>query len=113
MIDLESVEAVNKSTYRKVFRKPLYDSYYFSRIPSEIESMLEGEYETVILLFVDGFGWTFSEKYADQFDLFKESHVTKLTSQFPSTTAAHVTTIHTGLEVGQTGIYEWFHYEPL
>ena len=74
-----------------------------------------GEYDAVVLFLVDGFGWRFFEKYQNTPFLKRmttNGTVEKLTSQFPSTTAAHLTTIHTGLPVGQSGVYEWFYYEP-
>jgi predicted AlkP superfamily pyrophosphatase or phosphodiesterase len=69
------------------------------------------------LLFVDAFGWRFFEQYHQRSPFLRraveQGLAVKLTSQFPSTTAAHVTTIHTGLPVGESGVYEWFYHEPL
>lgn len=134
MINHHSLDLIEKSGFSKKFCKPLYDSYCFSNVPGTIKKLLCGtageltslpeqavggsytEHDLVILLFVDGFGWEFFERYADKYPFLKrfkeEGVVNKLTAQFPSTTAAHVTTINTGLPVGQTGVYEWFYYEP-
>jgi predicted AlkP superfamily pyrophosphatase or phosphodiesterase len=98
------------------FIKPNYDSGGFAGIPARIrEHFASGRYDAVVLFLVDGFGWRFFEKFQEMpflKRLTKSGNVEKLTSQFPSTTAAHLTTIHTGLPVGQSGVYEWFYYEP-
>ncbi|MFZ5909738.1 MAG: alkaline phosphatase family protein [Chloroflexota bacterium] len=99
------------------FVKPLYDQGGFAGIPARIrEACASGEYDAVVLFLVDGFGWRFFEKFQEMpfiRRLAASGRVEKLTAQFPSTTAAHVTTIHTGQPVGQSGVYEWFYYEPL
>jgi len=98
------------------FIKPRYDSGGFAGIPNRITKAFEsGNYDAVVLFFIDGFGWRFFEKYQDaSFIKHIAAHgkIEKLTSQFPSTTAAHVTTIHTGLPVGVSGVHEWIYYEP-
>lgn len=113
------------------FVKPTYDGRSFTAIPSSIGGLLgrgtialapealaglPNSYRTVIVLLLDGFGWRFFEKIADGYPALRRfldhGAVTKATSQFPTTTAAHITCLHTGLEVGQSGIYEWNIYEP-
>lgn len=133
MLNASSLNAVNGAKFSQRFVKPLYDSYCFANLPQAIEYMLTGEghsalpqdvftnlpsrYNKVILFFVDAFGWRFFERYAEKYEflktVLKHGVVSKMTSQFPSTTAAHVTCIHTGLNVGQSGVYEWNYYEPL
>jgi hypothetical protein len=98
------------------FIKPRYDSGGFAGIPSRItEAFASNQYDAVVLFLVDAFGWRFFERFQDApfiQRIVKHGKIEKLTSQFPSTTAAHLTTIHTGLNVGQSGVYEWFYYEP-
>ena len=100
-----------------VLGMPLYDSGGFASLPQRIsEQLLSNRYEAVVFFLIDGFGWRFFERFQDEPFLKQISHsgsVTKLTSQFPSTTAAHITTIHTGMPVGEHGIFEWYYYEPL
>lgn len=134
MDNRNSIEKVNQSRFGDHFIKPLYGSYCFSHIPGTILKALGAEdrgysplpddvfpavrdYQSVILLFVDAFGWRFLERYCSEVplqplkSLREQGIASKITSQFPSTTAAHVTTIHTGLPVSDTGVYEWYYYE--
>lgn len=133
MINKNSLQAIAQASFDEVFCRTLYDSYGFNRIPETIKGLFKGyttaglpsdtlldalkTYDRVIVLFIDGFGWKFLQKFKDQFPFlrrfFEKGVVSKLTSQFPSTTVAHITCMHTGLSVGQSGLYEWFYYEPL
>jgi predicted AlkP superfamily pyrophosphatase or phosphodiesterase len=132
MLNDASIQAVEQAQWNAHFIKPLYDSYCFTQIPGLVKSAfatdrdpvqemllgpLAGRYDKVILFFIDAFGWRFFERYADSYPFLRrildEGYASKITSQFPSTTAAHVTDIHTGLPVDQSGVYEWYYYEPV
>jgi predicted AlkP superfamily pyrophosphatase or phosphodiesterase len=133
MLNSASIRTVNHAKFSHRFVKPCYGSYCFSSLPAFIDFLLTGQgqnvlpldvlsnlptrYDKVVFFFIDAFGWKFFERFANKSAFLKrvlnEGVVSKLTSQFPSTTAAHVTCIHTGLDVGQSGIYEWQYYEPL
>lgn len=98
------------------FVKPRYDNGGFAHLPATIQEIFKEEKaKTVLFFFIDGFGWRFYQQFKDHpffVELAKYGGVKKITSQFPSTTAAHVTTWHTGLPVGASGVYEWNYYEP-
>lgn len=133
MINQSSIKAISQSKFSTEFIHPLYGSYCFSEIPDLIKNTLGIEdkkcgmpedvfgslprnYEKVILFILDAFGWRFLERYGERFPflqrILKEGSLSKLTSQFPTTTACHMTTIHTGLPVSKSGVFEWFYYEP-
>ena len=111
--------------------RPAYGGRCFADIPGAVVRLLTGDGEggldpdvlgdldrrwtRVALVLVDAFGWSCAERHADHPFLRRvvaEGLLARLTSQFPSTTSAHMTTLHTGLPVGETGIYEWFQLEP-
>ena len=99
------------------FIKPRYDSGGFASLPRRVTDLLTGpeKYDAVVLFLIDGFGWRFFEKFQEGpflKSIARDGKVEKLTSQFPSTTAAHITTIHSGMPVGEHGIFEWTYYEP-
>jgi type I phosphodiesterase/nucleotide pyrophosphatase len=110
---------------------PLSEGYTFAALPATVERLLLGRegglpraalgdaperVERVVLVLLDAFGWRFFARHAGSHPLLRrivaDGTVAKLTTQFPSTTAAHVTTIHTGRPVAEHGMYEWNIYEP-
>ncbi|HEX2105120.1 MAG TPA: nucleotide pyrophosphatase/phosphodiesterase family protein [Solirubrobacteraceae bacterium] len=130
-LDGTSLAAVGGSRRAGGDVRPLHEGYTFAALPATIERILLGgdgglpraavvdapaAVEHVVLVLLDAFGWVFFERHAGDHPLLRrivaEGTVAKLTSQFPSTTAAHVTTLHTGRPVGEHGLYEWTIYDP-
>ncbi len=100
------------------FIKPRYDENGFASLPRLASGNLTPPhgYEAVVLFVIDGLGWRFIEKFQDApfiKHVIQQGSISKLFAQFPSTTAAAITTLHTGLPVGEHGVFEWIYYEPL
>jgi hypothetical protein len=93
----------------------------FAELPATVERLLTGRpgglpglpdrCERVGVVLLDAFGRRFLERHADH-PFLRRLRITGLSAQFPSTTTAHVTTMHTGRPVGEHGLYEWHVYEP-
>ncbi len=109
--------------------RPEQGTRCFDQLPATVERLLTGasdgpaldepllreRFERVAFVYFDAFGWMFLERHAGH-PLFERARsdglLTQLTAQFPSTTTAQVTTIHSGLTVAEHGLYEWHVYEP-
>ena len=112
----------------KHWRAPDPGGRCFDSLPGTIETLLTGtaplpildldahalppRADRVALVYLDAFGWRFLQRHAEHPVFQRARSIEQLTSQFPSTTAAHVTTAHTGLPVGEHGVYEWYVLEP-
>jgi hypothetical protein len=111
---------------------PLYSDYCFSNIPLTIEYLFglrpnspladildkagvePGKPHKIVLLLIDGFGYQQWLKYSARYEFLRRitrnGLVAPLTTIFPSTTAAALTTIHTGLTPQEHGLPEWTVY---
>ena len=111
--------------------RPDYERYCLSNVPSKILSIFGvrdsrptlpadalGEVETagvekVILLVCDGFGyreWENQERSGFVKSISERGNVRPITTVFPSTTAAALTSISTGLTPQEHGLPEWYVY---
>jgi len=103
---------------------PRHDASGFAALPATVARLLgagdggvpldglPARANHVVLVLLDAFGWRFFTRHGDHRLLRRFDAVIPLTTQFPSTTTAHVTTLHTGVAVGEHGLYEWNIYEP-
>ncbi len=116
------------------FIRPDYDRFCFCNIPNTALSLFgidserpklpdkvfnevdDKEPETVVFLFIDGFGYIKFKEYSDRLPFFDSladnGTVTPLTSVFPSSTAPSVTAASTGMTPQEHGLPEWTAYYP-
>lgn len=113
------------------FLRPDYKGYNFAQIPALVELLLGSKQEEhpwadtvlkhvkmspkyVVVLLIDGFGYKQWLKYGEQLPFFKQminkGNLMPITSLFPSTTAASVTTICSGLTPQEHGLISWHLY---
>lgn len=131
MLNQLSIDANRQQTLSPSHVRPDYALYNFANIPGTILNLFnirtanrlpaaavpdDEAIEKVIFLFVDAFGWDQFERFVGESAVLQrclqDGLVSQLTSQFPSTTTAHVTTLHTNQHVGEHGMFEWNYYEP-
>ncbi|MEX1997915.1 MAG: alkaline phosphatase family protein [Candidatus Andersenbacteria bacterium] len=113
------------------FLRPDYGGYSFAQIPALVELLLgtkQGNHpftdtvfkhvnpqpQNVIVFLIDGFGYNQWLKYGERYPflsrVLEKGNLMPITSLFPSTTAASVTTISSGLTPQEHGLMEWHLY---
>ncbi len=115
------------------FVLPNYDGYCLNNVPRAIRALLEGrgraagrlgsliesrtglrDVRNIVLVLADGLGYGLWEEHANDPGFFatvtKAGFAQPITTVFPSTTCAALTTLATGLTPQEHGLAEWFLY---
>lgn len=90
-------------------KKPAVSQKYFKKYVKQ-------GYKNIILFLIDALGFYQWKRYGNNFPLFKQiddkKHLYPITAVFPSTTAAALNTINSGLTPAKHGLFEWTLYLP-
>ena len=113
--------------------RPIYADYSFGNLANTIEYLFTGagrgprlpadcfggsypRPHKLVLFFVDSFGWQFWCQYRHRFRTLSQvadhGTLTPISSLFPSTTAASVSTLNLGVLPAEHALYEWNIYIP-
>ncbi|MCD7731377.1 MAG: alkaline phosphatase family protein [Oscillospiraceae bacterium] len=90
------------SSIMKYYRAP----YEYSTLPA-LDKQLGKFYKNVILVVLDGMGTDMLERNLSGGDFLRKNFVQNITSVFPSTTAAAMTSYYTGVSPGEHGWLGW------
>lgn len=134
MLRDDVAEQLRASELAPGYLRPDYDAYSFHRVPGTLASFFDVDVgpmlpddvldddslptdpSTVVLLFVDAYGWNAFTRTYSELPFFEsigeQARVTPLTSVYPSETAACVPTVHTGLPPIEHGMLGWDAYDP-
>jgi predicted AlkP superfamily pyrophosphatase or phosphodiesterase len=130
MIQQKLLKQLQADRGRQAFIYPDYGRYSIAEIPNTILQQFGvltsrpglgtkipsdwSQYQKMVLFLVDGLGFDQWLKYGVKQPFFRQlsraGEVYPLTSVFPSTTAAALTTIHSGLTPQEHGLPEWAVY---
>ena len=116
------------------YLEPSYDAYCVASVPETVRRVLgvpdgnagalpedaldgiDGSYDRVLVVLVDGFGLEFWKRHREDHPLLErieeQGTVMPLTSIYPSETAAALTTVHTGRLPASHGVLGWEVYDP-
>ncbi len=128
MIRHDILHTIKSDRQHESFIYPYYGAYSIAEIPATIQAVLGGKseraalpfaaelgtHERALMFFVDGFGFDHFIDYESWLPFFhrlaERGSVYPITSVFPSTTPAALTTYHTGMTPQEHGLPEWTVY---
>ncbi|MEI7579078.1 MAG: alkaline phosphatase family protein [bacterium] len=104
-------EIINFCTIIDLIKMNFLPGFKIKQEP-ELISIFNKAYRNFNVILIDGLGWNLFQKSGLSNYLPEKNILRKALSQFPTTTAAHITSIRSGLPVSEHGVYEWNIYDP-